>query len=91
MYMGVSFGGNSRSFSFGDFVVEKISKHLDNWKGAYFSLGGRITLIQSCISSIPFYLSLFRISMEVANTVEKIMRNFLWSSASNMSRGHLVS
>ena len=58
--------------SFWDPMVEKISKCLDIWKGAYFSLGDQITFIQACLSGIPLYLSLFRLPIGVANTIEKI-------------------
>ena len=34
-------------------IVHKISKRLDCWKGRLFTLGGKITLIQSCLSNIP--------------------------------------
>lgn len=35
----VLLGGNHRMKSFWDHVIQRISKKLDNWKGAYFSLG----------------------------------------------------
>ena len=36
VYLGVPLGGNPRSVLLWDLVVEKISKRLGNWKGAYF-------------------------------------------------------
>ena len=56
-YLGIPLGGNPHALSFWDPVVCKISKRLDCWKCAFFSLGGKITLIQSCLSSIPLYYS----------------------------------
>lgn len=92
VYLGIPLGGNPRALSFWDPVVSKISKRLDNWKGAFFSLGGRITLVQSCLSSIPLYfLSLFRIPVAVAKKIERIMRDFLWSGSENTVKDHLVS
>jgi len=74
-YLGMPLGGNPRSVSFWEPVVKKISKRLESLKGSYFSLGGRITLIKSCLSCIPtYYLSLFKIPIRVANKLEKIMR-----------------
>ena len=68
-----------------------MGQRLDRWKGAYFSLGGRITLIQACLSSIPlYYLSLFRIPVSVTNTLEKLKRDFLWSGAGDERKDHLV-
>lgn len=52
-YLGVSLGGNLRLESFWDPVIVRISKMLYTWKRAYFSLGGRITLVQACLSSMP--------------------------------------
>jgi len=36
-------------------LVEKINKRLDGWKGGSLSLGGRLTLLNACLSSIPLY------------------------------------
>ena len=55
------------------------------------SLGGRITLIQSCLSHIPnYFLSLFKIPALVALRIEKIQREFLWSGSGEGKRDHLV-
>ena len=55
------------------------------------SLGGRITLIQSCLSHIPnYFLSLFKIPALVALRIEKIQRNFLWSGSGEGKKDHLV-
>ena len=57
-----------------------------------FSLGGRLTLVQDCLSSFPIYfLSLFKIPVGVAKRLEKMMRDFLWSGSGESSRDHLVS
>ena len=66
-YLGVPLGGNPRALSFWDPMVRKISKRLDCWKCAFFSLGDKITLIQLCLPSIPIYfISLFHILVAVA-------------------------
>ena len=54
-YLGSPLGGDSRALSFWDPMAHKVYKRLDYWKGVFFSLGGRITLIQSCLPSIPIY------------------------------------
>ncbi|RVW33884.1 hypothetical protein CK203_082946 [Vitis vinifera] len=50
---GSPFGGNPKACGFWDPVVERISSRLDGWQKAYLSFGGRITLIQSCLSHLP--------------------------------------
>lgn len=58
-------------------VVSKVSKRLEFWKQRLFSLGGRIILIQACLSSIPlYYLSLFKISVWVFEKIGRYMRRF---------------
>jgi hypothetical protein len=60
-------------------VIEKMEARLAGWKRLYLSMGGRLTLINSTLSSLPtYFLSLFPIPMGVANRLEKLQRDFLW-------------
>lgn len=53
---------NLRGGAFWEEMEKKVAKQSESWKGRSFSLGGRVALIQTCLSSIPIYcLSLFRI------------------------------
>lgn len=64
-------------------VVERVAKCLGAWKGAVFSLGGRI---HSCLSSIHTnYLSLSKLLLGVADGPEGSMRQFLWAWAKHGS------
>ena len=54
-YLGVLVSGNGIQNSNWLPLVEKISKRLDGWKGGALSLGGRLTLLNACLSSIPIY------------------------------------
>lgn len=63
-----------------DTVIKKLSKRLDSWKRAHFSLDERITLIQSCVTSIPlYYLTLFNVPVGVARNLVRLMQDF-WSA-----------
>ncbi|RVW84726.1 Transposon TX1 uncharacterized 149 kDa protein [Vitis vinifera] len=67
LYLGLPLGGNPKSGSFWDPVIKRISSRLDGWQKAYLSFGGRITLIQSCLTHMPcYFLSLFKIPASVA-------------------------
>lgn len=83
-------GGNPRKFDFWEPVISKVAKRLDGWKKAFLSRGGRLTLIQSVLSSIPiYYLSLFR--ARVIEAIEKLMRDFLWEGGDLLGGEHLVA
>ena len=56
------------------------------------SLGGRLILIQSVLSSIPVYwMGLALILATILHKRRSIMFNFLWGSNDNKCRYHLVS
>ncbi|RVW53692.1 putative ribonuclease H protein [Vitis vinifera] len=91
LYLGLPLGGNPKVCGFWDPVVERISSRLDGWQKAYLSFGGRITLIQSCLTHLPsYFLSLFKMPATVAAKIERLQRDFLWSGVGEGKRDHLV-
>ena len=72
-------------------MIERISRRLDGWQKTYLSFGGRITLIQSCLTHMPsYFLSLFKLPASVAAKIKKLQRDFLWSGIGEGKRDHLV-
>ncbi|GKV29018.1 hypothetical protein SLEP1_g37997 [Rubroshorea leprosula] len=60
-------------------VLEGVTRKLSTWKGRYLSLGGRITLIHSVLSSLPvFWMSMYVIPKGTILFLDKIRRRFLW-------------
>lgn len=57
-------------------------------QGSLFFLRGKITLIQSCLSSD---LPLFKLTRGVAREIEKLMQDFLWSGMGEDKRDHLMA
>ncbi|GKD78656.1 RNA-directed DNA polymerase, eukaryota, reverse transcriptase zinc-binding domain protein [Tanacetum coccineum] len=76
-HLGVKVGGlMSRINSWEDFV-SKVSSRLSKWNLKTLSIGDRLTLIKSVLSSIPLYqMSIFKVPKKVLNTLESIRRNF---------------
>ncbi|XP_062085609.1 uncharacterized protein LOC133791706 [Humulus lupulus] len=90
-FLGLPLGDSPRSKGFWEPVISKCANRLDSWS-AFLSRGGRLTLIQSVLSSIPiYYLSLFCIPKSVVGIIEKLMRDFLWEGAEHSGADHLVS
>ncbi|KAL6322627.1 hypothetical protein AAG906_014299 [Vitis piasezkii] len=76
LYLGLPLGGNPKASGFWDPVIERISRRLDGWQKAYLSFGGRITLIQSCLTHMPcYFLSLFKIP-PLWRKIERMQRDF---------------
>ena len=54
--------------------------------------GGRLTIIQSVLSSLPtYFLSLFRAPKNVISSLEKMMRDYLWEGGDLVGGEHLVA
>lgn len=58
-----------------------ISKRLAGWKAKFLSFGGKITLIQSVLSSIPVHiLSCTVAPKSIISCLDRIMSSILWSN-----------
>lgn len=54
-YLGLPLGDKSRSKSKWDQIIEKCASRLAPWRGKFLSRGGKLTLIQSVLLSLPLY------------------------------------
>ncbi|RVW26534.1 hypothetical protein CK203_103812 [Vitis vinifera] len=80
LYMGLPLGGNPKACGFWDPMIERISRRLDGWQKAYLSFGGRITLIQSCLTHMPVTSSpCLRFSPQWHKKLRDCKEIFLWS------------
>ncbi|KAM0963163.1 hypothetical protein ACFX2A_022668 [Malus domestica] len=90
-YLGLPLGGRPRALKFWDPVVDKMEKRLQSWKKAFLSRGGRLTLIQSVLGSLPtYYMSLFKMPCGVIGRLEKLMKGFLWEGVEEGKKNNLV-
>ncbi|XP_028108106.1 uncharacterized protein LOC114306978 [Camellia sinensis] len=91
-YLGMPLGANPKRVSTWEPIINKVKKRIVSWKKRYLSLGGRITLIKSVLSSLPiYYMSLFKIPTQVANLIEKYQRSFLWGDSDVKRKLHLLN
>lgn len=91
-YLGLPLGGNPMSLEFWNPVVEKMHKRLDGWRKGFLSRGGRVMLVQSVLSNLPtYYMSVFKLPGQVADLLEKLMRNFLWDAQEDGKARSLVA
>ncbi|MCH81419.1 LINE-1 reverse transcriptase like, partial [Trifolium medium] len=78
-FLGLPVGANPRRLNTWKPVVESMKKRLSSWNGRHLSIGGRVTLINSVLSSLPLYFfSFFKAPKGVITDLIKLQRNFLW-------------
>ena len=73
------------------FLIDKVEKKLQNWKGQLLSIGGRITLINAVLSAMPLYaFSLYRVPSTVIKDIDKIRCRFLWQGTTKSRKKYAL-
>lgn len=63
-------------------IISKLDSRLDNWKSNLLSSGGRLILVNSCLSSIPTYtMGFYRLNVEAHRGMDTIRSRFFWRGA----------
>ncbi|GJY12295.1 hypothetical protein Tco_0381604 [Tanacetum coccineum] len=79
IYLGHPVGKKMRLCGSWDEIVNRVRSRLSAWKAKSLSIGGRLTLIKSVLSSLPIYfLSLFKAPVKVINLLESFRCRFFW-------------
>ena len=72
-------------------IEERFEKRLIGWKGKMLSVGGRLVLINSVLSSLPmFMLSFFGIPKGVLRKLEYLRSRFFWQNDQHRKKYHLI-
>ena len=72
-------------------MINGIDK-LASWRGKLLSIGGRLTLIKSCLSNLPVYfMTLFPVPQGIIDKIIKLQRNFLWSGSMDKNTMALIN
>ncbi|KAJ9542726.1 hypothetical protein OSB04_029232 [Centaurea solstitialis] len=92
IYLGLPVGSNMKKISSWDSIINRFNKKLANWKAATLSIGGRLTLVKSVLSSLPlYYASIFKIPENVLQTLEGKRRRFLWGIKDGVHKQSWIS
>lgn len=90
-YLGVPVSGSRLHVMNWLRLDEKILKRLDGWQGSSLSIGGRLTLINSYLSSIPIYsMSVYLLPKTICKRIDKTRRRFFWQGGGLKRKYHLV-
>ncbi|GKV02363.1 hypothetical protein SLEP1_g14810 [Rubroshorea leprosula] len=68
-------------------IIENFNKKLAVWKAKCLSIGGRVTLLSSVLSTLPIYfMFIFKIPKIVLHELVCLQRKFLWGYTEEKSR-----
>jgi len=77
LYLGLPIGGGSRKLKFWQPLIDRIKSRLSGLKSKNLSLGGRLVLLKSVLSSLPVYfLSFFKAPACIISSIESIFNCF---------------
>jgi mannosylglycoprotein endo-beta-mannosidase len=83
-YLGVPVAGSRLHVSDWVSLVEKMMKRLEGWQGSVLSTGGRITLINACLSSLPTYcMSMYLLPKTIIKNMDSVRKRFFWQGGRN--------
>jgi len=72
-------------------VEEKFEKKLSSWKGKHMSVGGRLVLINSVLTSLAmFMLSFFEVPKQVLERLDYYRSRFFWQSEEHKKKYRLA-
>ncbi|GJW23431.1 RNA-directed DNA polymerase, eukaryota, reverse transcriptase zinc-binding domain protein [Tanacetum coccineum] len=75
-----------------DEIIGKVSNRLSKWKIKTLSVGGRLTLIKSVLTSLPLYhMSLYKAPLGVLRDLESLRRKFFNGADINEKRFSMIS
>lgn len=78
-YLGLPIGANMKLAKNWNPVIERFKCKLNCWKKNTLSFGGRLTLVNSVLGSLPlYYMSVYKAPSKVIDKLEMIRRRFLW-------------
>lgn len=71
------------------YILDKVRARLSGWVAEKLSMVGRLTLIHSIISAIPFYaMQTTPLPVSLCNELDRLCRNFLWSHSRQGKKIH---
>ena len=90
-YLGVPVTFSNLKMIDRSFLDAKLLKKLDYWISDSASSGGRLTLLDSSLIGIPsYYMSMFLLSKNLIEKLDKHRRRFFWAGKSNKKKYYMV-
>ncbi|GKA75926.1 RNA-directed DNA polymerase, eukaryota [Tanacetum coccineum] len=90
-YLCVKASGRMSRINSSDETINKRLQRLSKWKMKTLSIGGRLTLLKSVLGSIPiYYMSMYKVSIQVLRKMESIRSHFFNGADPNTRKMALI-
>ena len=74
-----------------NFVLDNLQRKLAGWKSRLLSKVGRLVLAKSAVALIAeYYMQCHNLPAKVCDSIDKMMRDFIWGSTEERRRMHMV-
>lgn len=86
-YLGLNVRGRINGIEPWKEVINRVSGRVRKWDTSLISMGGRITIIKSILTSIPLYfLSFLKLPKQVEKQIRTLQSNLLWGGSETIKR-----
>jgi hypothetical protein len=90
-YLGVLVAGSRLHIKDWMLLVEKVLKRLAGWQRASLSSGGKLILLDACLSNIPTYvMSMYLLPKTVIKKIDGTRKRFFWQGGGVKKKYHFV-
>lgn len=73
-------------------LIDALLAKMARWRGKLLSLLGRVTLVKTCLASIPVYmLTFFKFPKWAISLINSQLANCLWSDSEGEHKTHLAN
>ncbi|EOY09179.1 Uncharacterized protein TCM_024576 [Theobroma cacao] len=91
-YLGAPLYKRPKKVMLFDSLITKIWERITRWENKILSIGGRITLVQSVLSSLPIYLlQVLKPQVSVIEKIDILFNSFLWGDTLDSKHIHWSS
>ncbi|CAJ2627870.1 unnamed protein product [Trifolium pratense] len=87
LYLDLPIGGDPRRLCFWEPVLDLLKNRLSGWRSRFLSIGGRLVLLKSVLTSLPVYaLSFFKAPSGTISSIESILIKFFWGGSEDLRK-----
>jgi hypothetical protein len=90
-YLGIMVDNKHMSASDLSYIHLKVEKRIPTWQSVGLSSGGKMVLIESCLSSIPTYtMGIYHLQEEIHQKMDTARANFFWHGPHQKRKYHMA-